>query len=69
MKVYLFDVTSGLYEGEDFVDPKEVRADEGITQLAPPAGEQGQLPVYDRDLDNWKLVPIASLKESEKGND
>ncbi|MEI6213792.1 MAG: hypothetical protein WCP10_06770 [Desulfuromonadales bacterium] len=69
MKVYLFDVSSGLYEGEDYVEPNEVNVDEGITDIAPPVNISGQLPIYDRSLGNWKLVTNDCMKKSEKCND
>lgn len=61
MKVYLFDIDSGLYQGEDFLDPREVNEAEGVTKLAPPGPSCGYVPVYDRALGNWKLVPTVSL--------
>ena len=69
MKVYLFNIASGLYEGEDFRDSGEVREDEGITSLAPPENLPGQVPVYDHTTANWKLLPIDSLRKAVKGND
>ncbi|MEI6704213.1 MAG: hypothetical protein WCL71_11870 [Deltaproteobacteria bacterium] len=58
MKVYLFDPASGLYEGEDFREADEVRDDDGITNRAPPQNWTGQVPVYDRNRSDWKLIPI-----------
>jgi hypothetical protein len=57
MKVYLFDVKSGIYEGEDFCDAMEAREEEGITAKAPPEHKPGQIRVYDRNVGTWKLVP------------
>lgn len=65
MKVYLFDVDSGLYEGEDYGEPSELNEREGITALAPPLSQPGQVPVYDRSLCNWKLVPSDRLRRQE----
>jgi hypothetical protein len=62
MKVYLFDVDSGLYEGEDYSESEELDEREGITTLAPPVGQPGQVPVYDRSLGDWKLVHSDSLR-------
>ena len=64
MKVYLFNVASGLYEGEDFRDAGEVREDDGITSLAPPVYKPGQVPVYDRTRRSWQLVPIDLFTKS-----
>lgn len=57
MRVYLFNVDNGLYEGEDFCDLKEAREEEGITTLSPPAKRSGEVPVFDRNAGCWKLIP------------
>ena len=67
MKVYLFDLDSGLYEGEDYREAREI-SDDGITSIAPPVNQSGQVPVYDKELGNWKLVPISSLRKAENHN-
>jgi len=64
MKVYLFDPASGLYEGEDFLDTGEVREDDGITNIAPPMNLTGQVPVYDRNRSDWKLIPIDLFRSN-----
>lgn len=65
MKVYLFDIDSGQYQGESFADANEVSDDNGVTKLPPPEKQSGQVPVYDRRLGRWKLVPIDSLRNPE----
>ncbi|WP_129127615.1 hypothetical protein [Geomonas oryzae] len=69
MKVYLFDISSGLYLGEDYWDSRDVLEAEGATNLAPPKVRYGQLPVYDRSVRKWKLVPIGSLQNSGAKNE
>jgi hypothetical protein len=69
MKVYLFNVTSGLYEGEDYRDAAEMREDDGITSLAPPVYQPGQVPVYDRNRGIWQLRPIELLRKAVQRND
>ena len=61
MRVYLFNVENGLYEGEDFCDAKEIKPEEGITAVAPPDVQRGQAPVYDAELCRWRLVPIEVM--------
>ncbi len=63
MKVYLFNVDNGLYEGEEFRSPAELEGAEGVTREAPPPYEAGTAPVYDRNLGRWRLVPVASLRQ------
>ena len=62
MKVYLFDTTSGVYQGEDFLDPVELAETEGVTGQAPPPHEAGQVPVYNQAHAAWSLIPAADLK-------
>ena len=70
MKVYLFDVASGLYEGEDFHESGEVNESNGVTRIAPPENRRpGQVPVYDRSVGGWRLVSIDSLRKRVYGND
>ena len=69
MKVYMFDPNSGLYEGEDYWQSGEVSEEAGVTSLAPPEAQPGQVPVYDRTVSNWKSVPIDCMKKAEKRND
>ena len=64
MKIYLFDATSGLYEGEDYWEPGEVSEADGATKLAPPKTQPGQLSVYDRTAGAWKSVPAGNLKNA-----
>ena len=62
MKVYLFDVESGLYEGEDYWNPEEVAESEGITSIAPPTINPGSVPIFDKSASSWKLVSVAEFK-------
>lgn len=69
MRVYLFDTNSGLYEGEDYWVSGDVSEYEGVTILAPPKVENGQLLFYDTTIGDWKLVQTDSLKKTESLND
>ena len=57
MRVFLFDTENGLFSGEDYCDLKDVREEEGITTVPPPVRQPETVPVYDRTVGNWKLVP------------
>ena len=63
MRVYLFDVESGLYAGEDYCELKEVHEEDGITFLSPPSRQPGLVPLFDRAVGNWTLVPSNSLEK------
>ncbi len=64
MKVYLFDTASGVYQGEDFLDPTEFDEAEGATNQAPPPPEPGKIPVYDQATAAWKLVAATILRKN-----
>jgi hypothetical protein len=63
MRVYMFDVRSGIYAGEDFCDENEIREEDGITTIAPPVAMPGHVAVYDPELGNWKLMRREGLEE------
>ncbi len=64
MKAYLFNSENGIYSGEDFVAPHEIRENDGITMLPPPDRPSGCVPVFDRTSRQWQLVPLADLKSA-----
>lgn len=63
MKAYLFNPENGLYEGETFTEEELVRYEEGITLIAPPRHESGQVPIFDTSHLVWKLLPIKTVHE------
>lgn len=64
MKVYLFNSSNGLYEGEDFQDDDRIGAEEGMTTVPPPPGQPGQIPVYDRNSASWRLVAMEEFRKA-----
>ncbi len=69
MKVYLFDTASGVYQGEDFLDPAELAEAEGTTRQPPPPPEPGQTPVYDQATAAWHLVSSTVLRKNGGSHD
>lgn len=63
MKAYLFNTENGLYEGESFEDPEMLQYEEGITPVPPPEYEHGQVPVFDRQNNDWTVIPINIAKQ------
>ena len=63
MKVYLFDVLTGVYRGEDFLDSSEVTVVDGATCIPPPAYENGLIPIFDTHNLTWSLVLLSNLRE------
>ena len=69
MKAYLFNTESGLYEGETFEEAGMLHHMEGITPIAPPGFEHGQVPVFDRQKNEWAVIPVAIAKQLLRLND
>lgn len=63
MKVYLFNVENGVYEGELFEEVDRLVNEEGITAMAPPDYEHGQVPVFDRRKKEWAVIPVTIAKQ------
>lgn len=59
MKAYQYNETSGLYEGEIFTDNAAFVYIEGITTIAPPEYEVGQVPVFDATAQSWELLSVS----------
>lgn len=63
MKAYLFNSENGLYEGETFENTDTLQYVEGMTPVPPPDYEHGQVPVFDRQKNEWAIIPIATAKQ------
>ena len=63
MKAYLYNAENGLYEGEAFEKADLFQHEEGITPLAPPDYEHGQVPVFDRRKNSWAVIPITIARQ------
>ena len=69
MKVYLFNIETGLYEGETFEEADMLLYEEGITPVPPPDYEHGQVPVFDRERNAWTVIPVTIAKQLLRLND
>lgn len=63
MKTYLFDTETGLYEGETFENTDTLQYMEGMTPVPPPDYGHGQVPVFDRQKNEWAVIPFAIAKQ------
>lgn len=63
MKTYLFNTENGLYEGETYENADTLQYLEGITPVPPPDYEHGQVPVFDRQKDEWAVIPVTIAKQ------
>lgn len=63
MKAYLFNTENGLYEGESFEETDMLQYQEGVTTVAPPDYEHGQVPVFDRRKNQWAVIPVNIARQ------
>ena len=63
LKAYLFNSTNGLYVGEVFEEPDIIQYEEGLTRIPPPSFEQGQVPVFDRRMNEWAVIPVSIARQ------
>lgn len=63
MKTYLFDVTTGVYEGESFEEPAMLEYESGLTTIPPPDYEHGHVPVFDRQKNAWAVIPVSIARQ------
>jgi len=69
MKAYLFNIETGLYEGETFEDVGILAHEDGITPIPPPDYGHGQVPVFDRRKKVWAVIPVSIAKQLLRLND
>jgi len=65
MKVYPFNIETGLYAGELFEDETQLKYVEAVTTVAPPPYEKGQVPVFDSHAQSWKVLTHSELTLGE----
>ena len=63
MKAYMYNVESGLYQGETFDDEGRIVRKNGLTAIAPPAPKKGYVPVFNQNNQSWSLVPLNEMTE------
>jgi hypothetical protein len=63
MKAYLYDVKTGVYEGETFEEAAMLQYEEGLTSVPPPEFEKGQVPVFDRRINSWTVIPVSIARQ------
>lgn len=70
MKVYQFNMDNGIYAGELFEDEEQLKYVDGVTALPPPPYDNGHVPVFDRQVRVWNLIPreIVTLRQAGENN-
>ena len=63
MKTYLFNAENGLYAGETFEKADMLQHVEGITHVPPPDYDHGQVPVFDRQMNSWTVIPVTIARQ------
>ncbi|MDD2899587.1 MAG: hypothetical protein PHI31_12855, partial [Desulfuromonadaceae bacterium] len=53
----------GLYEGETYEEPDMLQYEEGVTAVPPPDYEHGHVPVFDRQKNEWAVIPVIIAKQ------
>lgn len=70
MKIYLFCLETGLYQGEDFTDDNSINLERdglpaGATSIAPPDCSRGQVPVFLASENRWYIGDASRFSEAE----
>ncbi len=63
MKLYQYNMESGVYAGELFGESGIIQSGEGITAIAPPPYEQGQVPVFNLTHNRWEILSTATVRQ------
>jgi len=63
MKAYLYDPKTGVYEGETFEEVAILQYEDGLTVIQPPEYERGQVPVFDRQKNEWTVIPVGIARQ------
>lgn len=63
MKGYLYDVKTGVYEGETFEEAAMLQCEDGLTTTPPPDYAHGQVPVFDRQKNSWAVIPVSIARQ------
>ncbi len=73
MKIYYFDVETGIYQGEGFADEAPLRhgvfrIPENATTIAPPPYKPGEeAPYFDPERDSCELRRLSCSTDRRKG--
>jgi len=67
MKIYLFNLESGFYLGEDFADEAPLERGKFVippdaTTIAPPRVELGQISVFSAAAQRWDILQRPEKK-------
>ncbi|NVN97793.1 MAG: hypothetical protein HXX17_00605 [Geobacteraceae bacterium] len=63
MRAYLYDLETGLYQGETFEYEEIIDSGEGITRVAPPEHKSGYLALFVRNSGTWRVVTVESYRQ------
>lgn len=60
MKVYYYCPDNGVYQGEGFLDEKDLDDVEGVTAVAPPGYAKGEAPYFLVSCQRWAVRKVES---------
>ncbi|WP_083770215.1 hypothetical protein [Citrifermentans bemidjiense] len=58
MRVFYFSPESGVYQGEGFLDERDLERVEALTPIAPPRYAKGEVPVFNATTQSWMLLKV-----------
>ncbi|GAW65433.1 hypothetical protein GPEL0_01f0314 [Geoanaerobacter pelophilus] len=59
MRVFYFSPESGIYQGEGFLDERDLETVDALTPIAPPRYRKGEVPVFSVTSQRWMILKVA----------
>jgi hypothetical protein len=68
MRVFYFSSENGIYQGEGFLDERDLEKVDSLTPIAPPPYCKGEVPVFSVTSQRWTILKVAQKQTcSSKG--
>lgn len=64
MRVFYFSSESGIYQGEGFLDERDLGKVDSLTPIAPPIYRKGEVPVFSVTSQRWMILEVAQKQTS-----
>lgn len=63
MKAYMFDLESGMYQGEVYEDANLMKYVDGITTIPPLQYGDDEVVVFDQNEQKWSVKTISEMRK------